>query len=314
MEETYDNCKSRDDAKEIILRLFGEVKSMGSGVGLKSSEEEEKRPSDVQNKTAEVRKTELDDSGLPDIAEPKNEECLEDVRWMKAELAKVMELMKDFSKTQNEVSFLKQELKKQDARWNEEKNILVEKIKKLESEVQKKKERDRPRDDAKCRPSTTSEENLSQKVIINEKQIKVLKENERERQRKRRRNVIIRNLTTETNINSEDLKEKTNEMFSKVLKTQVKAEKVEIIAHSKTGESIVRAKLVSLQDKLEIMKSKCNLRNYSRRIFIDDDLLKEDRRIQREIQAKVQEQRRNGYYSKAGFRKIYINGEWKVWE
>ena len=312
MEETYDNCKSRDDAKEIILRLFGEVKSMGSGVGLKSSAEEVKRPSDVQNKTAEGRETELDDSGLPDITEPKNEECLEDVRWMKAELAKVMELVKDFSKTKNEVLFLKQELKKQDERWNEEKNILVEKIKKLESEVQKNKERDRPREDVES--STIPEENLSQKVIINEKQIKVLKENERERQRKRRRNVIIRNLTSEANINSEDLKEKTNEMFSKVLKTQVKAEKVDIIAHSKTGESIVRAKLVSLQDKLEIMKSKCNLRNYSRRIFIDDDLLKEDRRIQREIQAKVQEQRRNGHYSKAGFRKIYMGGEWKVWE
>ena len=104
------------------------------------------------------------------------------------------------------------------------------------------------------------------------------------------------------------MKETANELFQKVLKTEVRVEKVEIIGKSRNGENIVQAKLFSLKDKLEIMRSKYRLSNHTRRIFIDDDLLPNDRRIQREIYAKVQQLRRDGVYCKAGFKKIYVNG------
>lgn len=248
----------------------------------------------------------LDDSGLPGVCEePKHEEglLLEEVSKMRSDLAK---LVKDLSKTKEEVVLLKKQLKTKEEKWDIEKASLTQQIQKLESVVLFKKD---------LKPMDAIEEKLSLKVNKNEKKIKVLEENERDVQKKRRRNIIIRNLNSEVNVSAETLKQKTNELFKQVLQTRVKAEKVEIIAHSRTGESIVEVKLTSLQDKLDVMKNKYKLREYQkRRIYISDDLPSGDRRIQREILAKVQEHRRNGKDSKAGFRKIYVNGVWTMWE
>ncbi|KAK9695249.1 hypothetical protein QE152_g32714 [Popillia japonica] len=68
---------------------------------------------------------------------------------------------------------------------------------------------------------------------------------------------------------------------------------------------MVRVELESFQNKIDIMKAKSKLKNT--KIYIDNDLTKEERYIQKELWNAAREERENGNEVKIGYQKMTIN-------
>jgi hypothetical protein len=80
-------------------------------------------------------------------------------------------------------------------------------------------------------------------------------------------------------------------------------------------DKMMLAKIENCEQKKNIMlnKSKLNGRK-GERMFMDDDLTKEERETQKKLRELAKEERDRGKRVKIGYRKIQINGEWFRWD
>jgi hypothetical protein len=80
-------------------------------------------------------------------------------------------------------------------------------------------------------------------------------------------------------------------------------------------DKMMLAKTENWEQKKNIMlnKSKSNGRK-GERMYIDDDLTKEERETQKKLRELAKEERDRGKRVKIGYRKIQINGEWFRWD
>lgn len=83
-----------------------------------------------------------------------------------------------------------------------------------------------------------------------------------------------------------------------------------IINWRKSGPVII-AKMESEGKKAEIMRNKYKLRG--EKIFIENDLSWEERKIQEQINKWVRERRAKGEEVKAGWDKVKVRGKWINW-
>jgi hypothetical protein len=75
------------------------------------------------------------------------------------------------------------------------------------------------------------------------------------------------------------------------------------------------AKIESWEQKKNIMLNKTKLKEKKdERMYIDDDLTKEERETQKKLRELAREERDRGKRVKIGYRKIQINGEWFRWD
>jgi uncharacterized protein YlxW (UPF0749 family) len=74
------------------------------------------------------------------------------------------------------------------------------------------------------------------------------------------------------------------------------------------------AKIESCEQEKNIMLNKTKLKEKKdERMYIDDDLTKEERETQKKLRELAREKRGRGKRVKIGYRKIQINGEWFRW-
>lgn len=73
---------------------------------------------------------------------------------------------------------------------------------------------------------------------------------------------------------------------------------------------MVIVKLETWEQKLAVLKNKYKIRHHKKRIFIDNDLTKLERKVQQEIGKKATEEREKGNKIKIGYKKININDNW----
>ncbi|XP_050499267.1 uncharacterized protein LOC126879936 [Diabrotica virgifera virgifera] len=89
---------------------------------------------------------------------------------------------------------------------------------------------------------------------------------------------------------------------------------VDVNGARKIGENTVIVELNSVKNKIEVMKNKSKLKTKKdERIYINDDMSKEERIIQKEIRSKAMVERHNGKNVKIGYQKLIINGEIWTW-
>lgn len=62
------------------------------------------------------------------------------------------------------------------------------------------------------------------------------------------------------------------------------------------------------QDKSDVMKNKNKLKNYTDRVYIENDLTQEERKIQAELRAIAKEERKKNKNVKVVYKKITIDG------
>lgn len=125
---------------------------------------------------------------------------------------------------------------------------------------------------------------------------------------KRRNNIVIHGLNLENNGPTE-LKEQVKQFIHKNLEVEV-----EVKDARKLRDNIHIVEMGSLNEKGKIMQNKNKLKNYKQgRVFINDDMTKTERDIQRKIRAMARDERTKGSYVWIGYQKIKINEEVLVW-
>lgn len=130
---------------------------------------------------------------------------------------------------------------------------------------------------------------------------------EREEKEKRMKNIVIKGI--------EITKGKEQEEVEIFLKDRLKVNTKISQAYQITKDDktiMVVAKVESLEKKHEIMSTKNVLKDT--KIFIDNDLTVEERKIQKEIRSIAKDERDNGKKVKVGFMKMYIDGEEYRWD
>lgn len=80
------------------------------------------------------------------------------------------------------------------------------------------------------------------------------------------------------------------------------------------GREVVIIELEDWETKEKIMKEKKKLREkYMNKIYIDHDLTREEREVQRRIRERAKKEREEGKRIKIGYKKINIEGKLYVW-
>jgi hypothetical protein len=80
-------------------------------------------------------------------------------------------------------------------------------------------------------------------------------------------------------------------------------------------DKMMLAKIASWEQKKNIMLSKSKLKEKKgERMYIDDDLTKEERATQKKLRELAREERDRGKRVKIGYRKIQKNGDWFRWD
>lgn len=123
----------------------------------------------------------------------------------------------------------------------------------------------------------------------------------------RRNNIIVKGVK----FNEIDLKQEVENFLKKELNLSTKIIEVELIK-PKTVETFVVAKVGSWQEKMEIMKGKHRLRGTQK--YIDDDLSREERKVQLELRNIAKREREKGNEAKVGYKKVFINKERWNWD
>lgn len=123
----------------------------------------------------------------------------------------------------------------------------------------------------------------------------------------RKKNIVVQGLT----INTEDRK-LLKENMEKFIEEEIGVKTTIKSAH-RLGRKTCLLELYSQENKIEVMQNKTKLRNrQGDKIFINDDLTREERDIGKKIRQKAKEEKINGKKVKMGFMKLIVDGQiWK---
>ncbi|XP_050515097.1 uncharacterized protein PF3D7_1120000-like [Diabrotica virgifera virgifera] len=123
----------------------------------------------------------------------------------------------------------------------------------------------------------------------------------------KRNNIVISGLKIEEN------KEKQKEVIKTFIKDTLKIES-NITKVTKINESMCIAEIANYEKKTEIMRNKYKLKEISGSpVYIKHDLTKQERKVQKLLTEKANEERRLNKNVKIGYQKITINGKTFKW-
>lgn len=144
--------------------------------------------------------------------------------------------------------------------------------------------------------------------IIKEELIEIKGNIEMIEKEKRKNNVVLSGLDIKTNNNS-ILKEEMESFIKRHLGMDI-----EIKNTHKIGEKHCLIGLKNGEDKIKLMQNKHKLREIKEnKIFLNNDMTKQERRIQRELRRIARSEREKGKLVKTGYNKIIVNGEEWRW-
>lgn len=188
--------------------------------------------------------------------------------------------IKDFKA---EIKDFKTEWRCNQEEWNKEKKELERRLKQLENKEK--------------RSDGTAE------------RIEWLEGREETRERRERRNNIV--IKGEEIPERETALQSVEEVLKKHLQIEVGIQEAFWIRKELKRSRIV-AKLSSWEEKRLVMNKKNKLKG--KKLFIDNDLTKKERDIQKNIQEQGKTERENGARVKIGYKKMQINDKYFVWK
>lgn len=210
---------------------------------------------------------------------------------MRKEIASCKEIFRE------EIEELKQELRKRKEKWEQEQH---RKLKVLEEKLEEEETQGKEWKEEIETESVEHKEGVEREGTGELKEIKkVLELKER---KERRNNIIIKGLQTEGG----QMSKKIEEFLSEKLRIQEKIESSTKIDMGRNNNEGVLVRLSDHKKKGAIMEKNKMLRGTQ--IFIDDDLTKEERKIQMRLKEKMKEERNKGNRVRIGYQKIEING------
>lgn len=82
---------------------------------------------------------------------------------------------------------------------------------------------------------------------------------------------------------------------------------------TRNGIKKIVGQLDSMEQKMRIMKKKRELIAIDKRVFLDDDLTREEQNVQKKAREVCDSLRKEGRSTRAGYRKICVDGKWMGW-
>ena len=150
----------------------------------------------------------------------------------------------------------------------------------------------------------TKELALREKIKELEDKLEEQQSKEIKRKRgERKKNVVIMGQNFQNE--GDKLESEVKKFLSEELNEEVAVDDVCML-----NPSVCLLKLVSMEDKKRIMKAKSKLKYNKKKIFINDDLIPEDRNVQKKLREKAKQEAANGKKVRLGFRRIEIDGKW----
>lgn len=125
---------------------------------------------------------------------------------------------------------------------------------------------------------------------------------------KRKNNIVLNGINIETEDNAE------RKELMKAFIQQHLGLNVQVREARSLGEKVCLISLESEQDKIQVMENKYKLKNNNdtRAVYLNNDLTKQEREIQRQMIKMAKEEKDKGNQVKKGYNKITINGvEWR---
>ena len=150
---------------------------------------------------------------------------------------------------------------------------------------------------------------LETKIIALEERLeKAENKIEGEEKRKRRNNIVITGWKMQS---MEKAKEEVSNMLMNLASSNDLG--IEEVQKIPVGEKyLIQVKFKNLEEKLKVMRNKNKLKG--KNIYINDDLTKIERNIQKQIAARAKEEREKGNKTKMGYMKVKINENWWYWD
>ena len=158
-------------------------------------------------------------------------------------------------------------------------------------------------------------ESLKKKIEELERKVKHLEVNDEKREKyERKNNVIITEKVASTfSKSSEAVKQLIQNVCSGLAREEVNVLSGQFITTNKEGMAVMRGRIETFDMKMKVMKNKRQLINKKERIFINDDLTKQEAEIQKNIRIKAKEESEKGRIVKVGYQKIFIGDKWHRW-
>jgi hypothetical protein len=140
------------------------------------------------------------------------------------------------------------------------------------------------------------------------KRMKMIEEKMEQREKKERKNNVI---ITGIGAKSGNIERGMEEWLGREIGVKVNVKE----AFKINKDKMMLAKIESWEQKKNILLNKSKLKEKEdERMYIDDDLTKEERETQKKLRELAREERNKGKRVKIGYRKIQINGEWFRWD
>ncbi|XP_033221981.1 golgin subfamily A member 6-like protein 22 [Belonocnema kinseyi] len=215
---------------------------------------------------------------------------------------------------QKELQTVKNELQRKYEEWEKEKTNIYKKIQVLELKIENEEWVSKKEDiDEKMKQIQTDlkkKAESGQKRVQNEnfeaQQMSELeKKLEKWEKRERKNNIVVRGLQRENSAI-----ERARLFLEENIKVDGRIKEAYEIGREENNKVLV-IKLETWEMKRKILERKPNLKGTS--IFVDDDLTKSEREVQRKIREVARRERENGKEVKVGYRKIKINDKWIHW-
>lgn len=187
-----------------------------------------------------------------------------------------------------------------------------------ESSRQLQKDNEEIRESLKIYQQRTEEENkvLRGEIKTLQEKIETLenKEEKREKSEKKTNIIITQKLEEKVKKDQEQVKQHVRELCKWITGKEVDLREAYCITTNKAGLQVIRARMGTFEEKITIMKNKHKLATMKEKIYIEDDLTREEARVQKSLRDRAQEERKQGNKTKIGYRKIKINEKWIDWK
>lgn len=188
-----------------------------------------------------------------------------------------------------EMESMRKQMEKMHENMKQNLEEQMEKIRKEIAEERKDREEEKRRE---------KEEWKKEKENIESRLEELERKNEKKEREDRRNNIVIKG----TIWRREGIEEEVSKFVKEKLKIEVGVKKAYRI-RIRENRDIVIASLENWEQKREVMSRKKNL---GQGIWIEDDLTKEEREIQRRMRERAREEREKGNKVKVGYMKLYI--------
>lgn len=130
---------------------------------------------------------------------------------------------------------------------------------------------------------------------------------EMEDKRRRKNNIIVTEKVEEQIIEKPELH--FQKLISTITKEEINIEDIIILVpKNKQGLRVTKIRLTNFNDKMKIMRNKGILKG--KKIYIDDDLTKNEGEIQKKLRTRAKEEKEKGKKVKVGYNKIFIDNKW----